>query len=252
VTIELTVMDAEWEADKILMGVGDYALLEITATTTEGCAAVVPCWIEVRDLTLASSDPAVVTLEEQNRLLGPFRAYLIGHAPGTATVTVGASGGTASRQVTVLANPPLADSIHVETVVGPEGENPPAQYNASHNLISVEIVGGWYPFKVRAFRGGKEIFGHPTHASPEISNSFEVRAGCRPTRIDTNCLVIHDFWVRGINPGDVQLTVWGRHSCSPADPNPCPYPSTSFTVHVPVYQPPASSGQHTSIMHGIG
>jgi hypothetical protein len=233
VTVALTIYGAEWDADKILMGVGDYSTVEIGATTTEGCAGVVPCWIEVTDLTLASSDPAVVTLEEQNRLLPPSRASLVPHAPGTATVTVRASGGTESRQVTVVANPPLADSIHVETVVGPEGQDPPAQYDASHNLISVEIGGGWYPFKVRAFRGGKEIFGHPTHASPEISTAFEVRHGCRPTRIDTNCLVLHDFWVHGINPGDVQLTVWGRYSCGTADPNPCPYPSSRFTVHVP-------------------
>lgn len=233
VSIVLTVYRAEWDADKILMGVGDYSTVEIGATTTEGCAADVPCRIGITDLTLGSSNSAVVTLEEQHVLVPPPRAFLIAHAPGTATVTVMASGGTESRQVTVVAEPPPADSIHVETVVGPEGQDPPAQYDASHSLTWVEIGGDWYPFKVRAFRGGKEIFGHPTIASPVISNSFEVSSGCRPTRIDIHCAVIHDFWMHAINPGDVQLTVWGRYSCSPADPNPCPFPSTHFTVHVP-------------------
>jgi hypothetical protein len=172
-------------------------------------------------------------VQEQIRLLPPSRASLVAHAPGTATVTVKASGGTESRQVTVVANPPPADSIHVETVAGSEWQEPIAQYDASHNLTQVEIGGDWYPFKVRAFREGKEIFGHPNHATPEISSAFEVRAGCRPTRIDINCLILHDFWLHALLPGDVQLTVWGRYACSPADPDPCPYPSTHFTVHVP-------------------
>src|SRR3954464_8255319 len=65
VTILLTIYDAEWDGDKILMGVGDYSTVVIGATTTEGCPAVVPCGIEVTDLKLGSSNPAVVTLEEE-------------------------------------------------------------------------------------------------------------------------------------------------------------------------------------------
>ena len=228
VTIGLTVYRAEWEADKILMAVGDYATVQIEVA----CPAVAPCPI-VTDLTLGSSDPAVVTLEKQLRLAGPTRAGLIAHAPGTAVVTVTAGGRTESRQVTVVTDPPPADSFHVEVVT--EWNDLPAQYDASHNLTWVELTGAFSPFKVRAFRGGKEIFGTPTYVSPTVSNPAvtEATVGCRPIRSDIHCEVIHDFWVRAINSGDAQLTVWGRNACSPADANPCPFPSTTFTAHVP-------------------
>ena len=232
VTIVLTVYRAEWEADKILMAVGDYATVQIELMTSVGCQAAVPCPI-VTDLTLRSSNPAVATLEEKLRLGGPRRADLIAHSPGTATVTVTADGRTESRQVTVVTIPPPPDSFHVEVVT--EWKDLPARYDASHNLTWVEITGDFSPFRVRAFRSGKEIFGTPTYVSPTISNPpvTEATVGCRPTRSDIHCEVIHDFWVRAINSGEAQLTVWGRNACSPTDPNPCPYPSTTFTAHVP-------------------
>jgi len=232
VTIVLTVYRAEWEGDKIFMAVGDYATIQIERITSVGCQAAVPC-PTATDLTLGSSNPAVVTLEEQLRLRGPTRAALIAHSPGTALVSVTADGRTESRQVTVVTNPPPPDSFHVAVVS--EWRDLPAEYDAAHNLTWVELTGDFSPFRVRAFRGGKEIFGTPTHVSPTVSNPAvtEATVGCRPIRSDIHCEVIHDFWVRAINSGDARLTVWGRNTCSPADPNPCPFPSTSFTAHVP-------------------
>jgi hypothetical protein len=232
ITILLTVYDAEWEADKILLGVGDYATVQVEPSIE--CPSEVPCWSAEDSLVVRSSNPDIFSVTEQLRLMGPTRVWLIGHAPGTAVLTATLDGHTESRQITVASEPPPADSLHVEVVT--EWADLPAQYDPSHNLTWVEVPGGdYYPFLVRAFRGGKEIFGHPSHVTPTISpgSVTEVTSGCRPTRADIHCLIIHDFWIRGINSGDAQLTVWGRYTCGTADPAPCLFPSTRFTVHVP-------------------
>jgi hypothetical protein len=97
----------------------------------------------------------------------------------------------------------------------------PVQYDAAGNLTSVEIPTNiWAAFEVRAFRSGAEVFGAPVYATSYSWPEAEVTVGCRPVRIDRNCEVVHDFWLRGISPADVTIAVSVRDL------------STSFTAHV--------------------
>jgi hypothetical protein len=120
----------------------------------------------------------------------------------------------------------------IQLTLAAEWNDLPVQYDASHSVTSVEIPDGEYAaFEGRAFRNGTEVFGIPIYASPYASNPpvTETTVGCRPTRVDIMCEVVHDIWVYGMMPGDDQIVVWARTSCDIDDPS-CIW--TSFTAHV--------------------
>jgi hypothetical protein len=229
--LSLAVHSAEWEVDRNLVVVGENASAEIETVTDDGCPTEVPCPISV-DVELRSSDPAVLSPLQQ-RVRTPANVALIAHAPGTATVTVTTGGRTESKRVDVVAEPLPLDAIQVILVT--EWNDLPVQYDASHNLTWVEIPTGQYAaFEVVALRSGTEVFGVPVYVSPYASYPpvTEATVGCRPTRVDIQCEVFHDIWIYGMTPGDDQITVWGRSNCATGDPEPCAFPSTSFTAHV--------------------
>jgi hypothetical protein len=228
--LSLVVQSAESEADRSLVVVGENASAQIATETDQGCLFVSPCPISA-DVELRSSDPDVLSL--QQRVRAPATVALVAHAPGTATVTVTVDGHTESRRVDVITAPLPLDAIRVTLVTA--WNDLPAQYDASGTLTSVELPRGQYAaLEIVALRSGTVVFGVPIHVSPYASNPpvTEATVNCRPTRVDIHCDVYSDVWIYGMAPGDDQITVWGRGTCAPADPEPCPFPSASFTAHV--------------------
>jgi hypothetical protein len=217
--LSLAVHSTEWEADRNLVVVGEYATAEIATVTDEGCPAEVPCPISA-DVEIRSSDPNVLSPLQQ-RVRAPAIVALVTHAPGSAVVSVSKDGFTQSRRVDVVAAPLPLDAMQV--VVVTELNDLPAQYDASNSLTSVEISTSswsWVAFDVRAFRNGAEVFGIRTSAASYSYATAEVTSGCRPLRIDRDCLVFHHVWMRGINLGDVEVAVSARNL------------STEFTAHI--------------------
>ena len=226
--ISLELHTTEWEIDRHLVVVGEDASAEIATVTNEGCSSGAPCPVSA-DVELQSSDPSVLSPAEQ-RVRAPATVALVAHAPGTATVTATVGGLTQSRRVDVTTEPLPLDAIQLTLVT--EWNDLPVQYDPANSLSSVEIPDAQYAaLEGRALRNGAEVFGVQVYASPYASNPpvTEVTVGCRPTRVDILCEVVHDLWVYGMMPGDDQIIVWARTSCNTADPS-CTW--TSFTAHV--------------------
>jgi hypothetical protein len=217
--LSLAVHSTEWETDRNLVVAGKYATAEIATVTDEGCPADVPCPISA-DVEIRSSDPNVLS-PLQERVRAPAIVALVTHAPGSAMVSVTKDGLTESKRVDVVAEPLPLDAMQV--IVVTELNDLPAQYDASNSLTSVEISAtgwGWVAFDVRAFRSGAEVFGIRTSAASYSYTTAEVTSGCRPLRIDRDCEVFHDIWMRAINQGDVEVAVSARNL------------STEFTAHI--------------------
>jgi hypothetical protein len=228
--LSLVVHSSEWEADRNLVVVGESAAAEIETETDEGCLVDVPCPIS-SDVEVRSSDPDVVSPLQQ-RVRTPANVALVAHAPGTATVTVTTDGLTESRRVDVVTAPLVLDAIQVTLVTA--WNDLPVQYNASHSLTWVEVPAGEYgALEIVALRSGAEVFGVSIYITVNPYLVAQATTGCRPVRIDPDCLHVGDAWIWGETPGDAQITVWGRGTCGTADPLPCTFTSTSFTAHVP-------------------
>jgi hypothetical protein len=216
--LSLVVHSAEWEADRSLVVVGENASAEIETETDEGCLSDVPCPISA-DVELRSSDPDVLSPLQQ-RVRAPANVALVAHAPGTATVTVTTDGLTESRRVDVVTDPLPLDAIQVTLLSA--WNDLPVQYDASNSLTWVEVPAGQYgALEIVSLRSGAEVFGIPISISSYPYVIAQATTGCRPVRVDPQCVHVGDAWIWGVTPGDAQITVSGRNI------------STSFTAHVP-------------------
>jgi hypothetical protein len=229
--ISLSVQTVEWEADRNLVVLGENASADIGAVTDDGCPTAGPCPISA-EVEIRSSDGSVLAPAEQS-VRTPATVALIALAPGTATLTVTAGGHTDSKRVDVLERPVVLDALRVTLVS--EWNDLPVQYDASQNLVSVELPDGEYAaFEVVSLRAGTEVFGAPISVTPYASNPpvTEATGNCRPVRVDMQCEVVHDLWLYGMAPGSDQIVVRGRSHCTGPDPMSCTFPTASFTAHV--------------------
>jgi len=147
---------SEWTAEKNLMVVGENASTEVGALGLEGCTYAVPC-PTTAVVRIRSSNPAVVGPADQ-RVSAPANVTLVALAPGTTELTFSADTVTRVVHIEVVSEPPPLDAIQI--VPGPGVTAP--QYDAAHNLVSVELgVESYAAFTLVALRNGAAVYGLP-------------------------------------------------------------------------------------------